>query len=255
MITQHLTERLIKVGWHHTSDQIEGLLEDASKDNVPYSEFLNTILLNEIEFRESAALEKRVLKAKLPFKKTVHEFDFDFQPSLSEKRIKEVLTCRFIENGDNVILLGPPGVGKTHLSVAFSTEAIIKGYTALFIRADDFINECEKAEKQGLVNRIIKRWSKPDILVIDELGYFPFDNFSANIFFQVISKRYEKGGSLIITSNKSFIEWGKIFGDEVLATAILDRLLHHATTFNIKGDSYRLREKQKAGIQPAVLER
>lgn len=255
MSTQHLTERLIKVGWQHTADQIEGLLEDASKDNVPYSEFLNTILLNEIEHRESVALEKRLLKAKLPFQKTIHEFEFDFQPSISEKRVKEVLTCRFIENGDNVLLLGPPGVGKTHLSVAFSTEAIIKGYTALFIRADDFINECKKAEQQGLINRVIKRWSRPDILVIDELGYFPFDNLSANIFFQVISKRYEKGGSLIITSNKSFIEWGKIFGDEVLATAILDRLLHHATTFNIKGGSYRLREKQKAGIQPAVINR
>jgi DNA replication protein DnaC len=124
------------------------------------------------------------MKAKLPFHKTIHGFDFGFQPNLSEKRIKEVLTCRFIETGDNVILLGPPGVGKTHLSVAFSTEAIIKGYTALFIRADDFISECHKADKQGLVNRIIKRWSRPDILVIDELGYgyFPFDKFSANIF-------------------------------------------------------------------------
>ncbi|ARK32443.1 ATP-binding protein [Halalkalibacter krulwichiae] len=202
MTTQLLTERLSQVGWHQTADQIDGLLEDASRDNVPYSEFLNTILLNEIEKRDSVALEKRLLKAKLPFQKTIHDFDFKFQPSISEKRVNEVLTCRFIENGENVLLLGPPGVGKTHLSVAFSMEAVIKGYSSLFIRADDFINECRKAEKAGLINRVIKRWSRPDLLIIDELGYFPFDDFSANILFQVISKRYDKKGALIITSNK-----------------------------------------------------
>ncbi|SDK57986.1 ATP-binding protein, partial [Aneurinibacillus migulanus] len=111
-----------------------------------------------------------------------------------------------------------------------------------------------KAQEKGTVERCIQRWLRPDVLIMDEVGYFPFDEISANLFFQVVSKRYERG-SIILTSNKSYIEWGKIFGDEVLATAILDRLMHHVTTFNIKGNSYRLKEKQKAGILPATLER
>jgi DNA replication protein DnaC len=254
MNTELLIERLNSVGWLHTANQLDGLLEDASKNNVPYSEFLNTLLMNEIEQKEAAALEKRITKAKLPFIKTIHDFDFTFQASLNQQRIKEILTCRFIENGENVLLLGPPGVGKTHLAVSFAMQALTNGHTAMFIRADDFINECQKGRAKDLTQRIIKRWCRPDLLIIDEIGYFPFDEFSANIFFQVVSKRYENG-SIILTSNKSYIEWGKIFGDEILATAVLDRLLHYSTTFNIRGDSYRLREKQKAGIQPATVKR
>lgn len=254
MSTELLIDRLKEVGWLDTADQLEGFLEDASKNNVSYSEFLNTILLHEIEQRESIALEKRIRKAKLPFLKTIHDFDFTFQPSLNEKRVKELLTSRYIANGENILLLGPPGVGKTHVAIAFAMEALTKGYTAMFITADDFANECRKAEKANLLQRIIRRYSRPELLIVDEIGYFPFDKISANTFFQIISKRYEHG-SLILTSNKSYIEWGKIFGDDVLATAILDRLLHYATTFNIKGDSFRLREKQKAGIQPVNLER
>jgi DNA replication protein DnaC len=252
MTINQLTDHLIRIGWQLTADQLDGILEDASKDNVPYSEFLNTLLTNEIELREKLELEKRIKKSKLPYFKTIHDFDFKFQPSINEKRVKEVLTCRFIENGENVLLLGPPGVGKTHLAISFAAEAITKGYRAMFISANDFISECRKAEKAGNIQRIIKRYIRPDVLIIDEIGYFPFDTLSANTLFQIISQRYEHG-SIILTSNKSYIEWGKIFDDEVLATAILDRLLHYATTFNIKGDSYRLREKQKAGVQPANL--
>lgn len=122
----------------------------------------------------------------------------------------------------------------------------------MFITANDFIAECQKADKQGLIQRIIKRYSRPDLLIIDELGHFSFDELSAHTLFQIISRRYEHG-AMIITSNKSYVEWGKIFGDEVLATAILNRLVHHSTTFNIKGDSYRLKEKKKAGVKPANI--
>ncbi|WP_429902435.1 ATP-binding protein [Heyndrickxia ginsengihumi] len=133
-----------------------------------------------------------------------------------------------------------------------AVEAITQGYTALFLTADDLVVECRKASDKEDLQRLVNRWSRPDVLIIDEVGYFPFDELTANVFFQVVSKRYEQG-SMILTSNKSYLEWGKVFGDDVLATAILDRLLHHAITFNIKGDSYRLREKKKAGVYPAQL--
>jgi DNA replication protein DnaC len=250
MMNELLLERLKKLGWHHTANQLDSLLEDASKDNVSYSEFLHTIVLHETEQQDSDQLEKRMKRAKLPYQKTIHDFDFTFQPSLSEKRVKETLTCRFIANGENRILLGPPGVGKTHLAVSFAIEAITQGYTALFLSADDLVAQCRKANDKGTLQRLVNRWSRPDVLIVDEVGYFPFDELTANVFFQVVSKRYEQG-AMILTSNKSYLEWGKVFGDDVLATAILDRLLHHAITFNIKGDSYRLREKKKAGIYPA----
>lgn len=128
----------------------------------------------------------------------------------------------------------------------------LKGYTALFLTSDNLVEQCRKAKGKGTLHRLVNRWSRPDILIIDEVGYFPFDELTANVFFQVVSKRYEKG-AMVLTSNKSYLEWRNVFGDEVLATAILDRLLHHAITFNIKGDSYRLREKKKAGIYPAKL--
>ncbi|WP_221567164.1 IS21-like element helper ATPase IstB [Alkalihalobacillus sp. TS-13] len=252
MNTELLVERLKQLGWSYTADQPDGLLEDSSKNNVSYSEFLYTLLSKEIEYKEAIELEKRIKKSRLPYVKTIHDFDFSFQPSLDQKRINEALTGRYIHHGENIILLGPPGVGKTYLAISMAFEALTQGHTALFITANDFISECRKANKEGLIQRIIKRYCRPDILIMDEIGYFSFDELSAPTLFQIISKRYEQG-AMILTSNKSYVEWGKIFGDDVLATAMLDRIVHHSTTFNIKGDSYRLREKKKAGLQPANI--
>lgn len=247
-----LEERLHQLSWHLTAHQLDGLVEDASKNNVSYLEFFHTLVSLEWENRQSGQLAKRIQRARLPYTKTIHDFDFSFQPSISEQRVNETLTCRYIANGENRILLGPPGVGKTHLAIAFALEAITQGATALFLSAEDIAIECRKADARGTLNRLVSKWSRPDLLIIDEVGYFPFDERAANVFFQVVSRRYEKG-AMILTSNKSYVEWGNVFGDEVLATAILDRLLHHAATFNIKGESYRLREKKKAGVFPAAV--
>lgn len=246
-----LEERLALLGWHYTASQLDDIVENASNNNVSYFDFLDTVVLREWENREAGLLAKRIQRSKLPYTKTIHDFDFSFQPSVSEQRVKETLTCRFISNGENRILLGPPGVGKTHLAISFALEALTQGFTALFLTAEEMVAECRKAENKGTLTRLINRWSRPDLIILDEVGYFPFDELTANVFFQVVSKRYEHG-AMILTSNKSFIEWGKVFGDDVLATAILDRLLHHSVTFNIKGDSYRMKEKKKAGIFPAT---
>lgn len=244
-----LEQRLTALGWQRTALQLDELIETASVNNVSYFDFLDTLVRQEWEEREAAELAKRIQKAKLPYSKTIHEFDFAFQPSISEKRVKETCTCRFIANGENRIILGPPGVGKTHLAIAFGVEALARGYQVLFMTADELGEQCQKASKKGTLNYLMNRLCKPDLIILDEVGYFPFDALTANIFFQVVSRRYEKG-AIIITSNKSYLEWGKTFGDDVLATAILDRLLHHSVTFNIKGDSYRMEAKKKAGIFP-----
>lgn len=244
-----LEERLRALGWQQTAQRLDELVESASANNISYFDFLDTLVKQEWEDRESMALAKRIKKAKLPYSKTIHEFDFSFQPSVSEQRVKETCTCRFIANGENRLILGPPGVGKTHLAIGFGLEALAKGYNVLFLTADELGEKCQKASQKGTLPSLIKRLCKPDLIILDEVGYFDFDELTANTFFQVVSKRYEKG-AMIITSNKSYMEWGKTFGDDVLATAILDRLLHHSVTFNIKGDSYRMEEKKKAGIFP-----
>lgn len=245
-----LEERLIALGWQQTAHQLDALVEDASANTLSYFDFLDTLVKQEWESKEALDLQKRIQKARFPYSKSIHDFDFTFQPSISEQRVKETCTCRFIANGENRILLGPPGVGKTHLAIGFGLEALAKGYQVLFMTADELGEQCQKAADKGTMNYLLSRLCKPDLIILDEVGYFEFDKITANLFFQVVSKRYEKG-AMIITSNKSYLEWGKTFGDDVLATAILDRLLHHSITFNIKGDSFRMEEKKKAGIHPA----
>ena len=160
-------------------------------------------------------------------------------------------TLRFIHNAENLVLLGPPGVGKSHIAIALGIEAVKAGFSVYFANASDLIERLKKANREGIFEKKMKDFTKYKLLIIDEIGYLPFDEEGAYCLFQLISKRYEKS-STIFTSNKSYGEWGEIFKDHVIAAAVLDRILHHCMTINIKGDSYRLKERKKQGIKVGV---
>ncbi len=163
------------------------------------------------------------------------------------RRIHELATGRFIEHAENLILLGPPGTGRTHLAVALALKAVHRGIRAYFTAATSLLTALTKAYAENRLEDKLTFYVIPRLLVIDEIGYVPIDRHAAHLFFQLISRRYERG-AMILTSNRGFGQWGEIFGDPIIATAILDRLLHHSMTINIKGESYRLKEKQKAGV-------
>lgn len=221
--------------------------EEASRNNISYTEFLDNLLQDEILARNDRYIGTRTRVAHLPFHKTLEEFDYSFQPSIDQKRIHDLATLRFVGHQENLIFLGPPGVGKTHLAVALALKAILQRYTVYFVTAHDLVQTLQMAHHSRSIEQKMKAFTKPDLLVIDEIGYRKMDETAAHFFFQIVSERYERG-SMILTSNKTFGAWGEIFGDTILATAILDRLLHHSSTVNIKGESYRIREKKKAGF-------
>ncbi len=237
---QHL--RLTRV-----AQRLPTLLEQAAHQELSYSAFLHTLLAEEVASRQEKHQALRVQMARFPFHKTLDAFDWKAQPSIDPKVIKELATMRFVANGANALLLGPPGVGKTHLSVALGLEACRLGLRVMFTTAAALITTLGKALYENRLEERLKLLTQPKLLIIDEIGYIPIDRQGANLFFQLISRRYERG-AILLTSNQSLGAWGDVFGDAVIASAILDRLLHHATTINIKGDSYRLREKRKAGL-------
>lgn len=203
------------------------------------------MLAEELAVRDDRRFRNGLRLSKLPHHKTLEDYDFSFQPDLDPRKVKDLATLSFIEDKANVALLGPPGVGKTHIAVALAVAACRAGYSIYFTSLDDMVRHLKAAEDQGRLISKLTSYLRPAVLVVDEVGYQPLERAEANLVFQVISKRYEKG-SIILTSNKTFGEWGQVFGDEVLATAILDRLLHHCEVVSINGNSYRLKNRLQA---------
>jgi DNA replication protein DnaC len=244
---ERLGEHLRKLRLLKSGERLEALLQQAAAQELPYAEFLEQVLGEEVAAKTSKNIAMRTAMARFPFVKPLETFDFTYQPSIDRKQVQQLATCHYIEHGDNVIVLGPPGVGKTHLAVSLGLKAIEAGYRVLFTTAAHMIATLSKAHGEGRLDEKLKVFTTPRLLIIDEIGYLPIDRFGANLFFQLISRRYERG-PMILTSNQSFGAWGDVFGDRVIATAILDRLLHHAVTLNIRGNSYRLKDKLKAGL-------
>jgi len=241
---ERLREQLKRLSLNTMASMFEDEANKASKGQMSYTAFLARLGDEEVVSKTDRSVNARIAKARFPAIKTVESFDFSFQPSLPATRIKELAELGFIEHTDNVLFVGPTGTGKTHLSIALGLKACNQRKRVLFTSAMSLLDQMVAATVSHTLGTMLETLGRLDLLIIDELGYMPVDTHRSNLFFQVVSRRYEKG-AIILTTNKPFDRWGEMFGDDVIASAILDRLLHHSHIIAINGTSYRIKDKLK----------
>ena len=238
-----LTKNLRNLKLSGVVKTIEVRNEQAIKEKLSYMEFLELLIEDELTNRKDNSYKKRFQKAHFPFTKTLEEYDFNFQPTLNRQEIYNLATCEFIRKKENIVFIGPPGTGKTHLSISIGIKALQQGYKVIFTTVSDMMSALFESKADNSYAQKLKYYLSCDLLILDELGFRKLNEHIVDQFYEIISQRYEKG-SLIITSNKTFDEWGNIFWDSILASAILDRIVHHCHLVLIKGESFRMKEQK-----------
>jgi len=243
---ERLHENLLRLKMNTAERIVDDVLELAATREQPYVEVLDRLIGDEVRSRRSSAVETRTKLAHLPARKRLEDFDLGFQPSIDKRLFDDLRTLRFVAEGENVILLGPPGVGKTHIAIGLGLATIEAGYSVYYISSAALVEKLKLAEERNRLDKTMKKLASYKLLIIDEIGYLPKDGQGSHLFFQLVARRYERG-STIFTSNKSYSEWGEVMGDDVIASAVLDRVLHHSITLSIRGESYRMKARRMAG--------
>jgi DNA replication protein DnaC len=244
-----LADRLKSIHLSGIKKSCDMRIEQAIREKLSYQEFLELLIADEATNRANNGNIRRMHNARFPAQKSIEEFDFNMQPSINRQHIYQFGTCEFIRKKENITFIGRSGTGKTHLSVAIGIKAVLQGYSVLFTTLSEMLDQLYTSRADNSFHKRLSVYIQPDLLIIDELGLRKLNQTSVDDFYEVVSKRYETK-STIITSNKEFNEWGRVLYDPVLATAILDRLVHHCSFVNIKGDSYRMREREELHIVP-----
>ena len=240
LITERIRRNARELKLYGLADTADELVDRAEQGKLGYREFLDLVLESEAGVLEGRRYASRLKLSGLPHHKTLDEFDVSFQPELDPKRLAELRSLRFVQNKVSSLILGPPGVGKTHIAVGVAMEALRAGYLVRYTTLDDIVRELRQADQLGTLRNKLAHYQRPHVLIVDEVGYMRLEHGDANRFFQLINRRYTRS-SMIVTSNKRVSEWAELFGDEILAVAILDRLLHDAEILTINGPSWRLR--------------